>query len=91
MARQITLTDEQLAELQAKGLPLAIPGGGGREIIIQDGAAYRRMLRVLDELDIAESARICQERWEAMESGEDPGVPAREFLDQLKERLRQAG
>lgn len=86
MPDPITLTNEQLEKLRAKGLPLTFDVGG-QEVVIQDAEAYKRMLRVLNELEDAETARICMERLAKMESGEDPGIPARESIDELRKRF----
>ncbi len=90
MPEPIRLTDEQIEELRTKGLPLVVQVDG-REIIVQDGEAYRRTLRLLEELDNAENARICMERLEKLESGEDRGIPAEELIQQLRNRIRHAG
>lgn len=89
MPDPIRLTDEQLEEL-TRGLPQIVQIDG-REVVVQDAEAYQRMIHALDKLESAEIARICQERWEALQSGEDPGVSGDELLARLKQRLRQAG
>lgn len=91
MAKHLNITDEQFDELRRTGSPLVLPTGDGAEIVVQDAAAYRRMIEILDELDLSQSARICSERWRALQNGSDPGIPANEFFADLKRRLRRTG
>lgn len=90
MPRDLHLSDQQLEELRRTGSPLVLSIDGD-EIVVQNAAAYRRMVEILDEIDLAKSAAICAERWRAMEDGTDPGVSAEEFFTSLQQRLRHAG
>lgn len=90
MARNLNITDDQFEELCRTGSPLLLKADG-TEVVVQDAAAYRRMLEMLDEIDVARSAAICAERWKAMEDGADPGVSAEEFLASLRQQLHHAG
>lgn len=80
-----------MAELRESGGAMLIQLEGGGEFIVQDARAFRRMLQLLDALDMEETARECRESWERMESGAETGVPARQFLEELRRRIRQAG
>jgi hypothetical protein len=90
MKEDLTISGEQIEELRKSGAPLVVRVDG-EEVIVQDAAAYRRLIRILDEIDVAESARVCARRWEAMRSGGDAGVSASEFIAELRDRLRPAG
>jgi hypothetical protein len=91
MAKHIDISDEQFDELRRSGGPLILRAGDGSEVVVQDAAAYRRMVAILDELDIARSAEVCSERWRRLEDGSDPGVPAEALLADLRRRIRRTG
>ncbi|TVQ31939.1 MAG: hypothetical protein EA376_08105 [Phycisphaeraceae bacterium] len=91
MKEKIKISKEQLEELYRSGAPIVVPVEGGGEVVVQDADAYRRMLAVLNELDVIESARICSERWEAMRTAGDPGMPVADFFADVRRRLRPAG
>jgi len=91
MVRQLKLSDEQLEELQRTGEPLVVSMGDGPRLVVQSAEAYRRMIEFLDELDLAQSGRICSERWQAIQNGTDAGVSPEDFFAEIHRRLRPAG
>jgi hypothetical protein len=91
MAEGLRLTDEQLDELRRTGAPIVVRIGTGSGVVVQDAEAYKRLVGLLDELDVIQSAEICAERWRAMQDGTDPGVGVEEFFDSIRRRLRDAG
>lgn len=91
MSRNLPLSDEQFDELRRTGGPLVVSTDEGGEVVVQDAAAYRRMVEVLEEADLARTAAICEQRWRDLQSGADPGVSAAELIARIRDRLRQAG
>lgn len=89
MTNRLDISDEQVDELRRTGSPIVLRLPDGGELVVQDAAAYRRMIELLDEIDLAESGRICAERWQAMQTGDDPGVAAEVFLSDLRRTLRR--
>jgi hypothetical protein len=80
-----------LQELRRTGGPLVILTEEGNEVVVQDAAAYRRLLDLVREADLARTAAICEQRWRDLQSGADPGVSAEELIACIRQRLRQAG
>ena len=72
-----------IERLSETGRPEVLTVNGRAKVVIQDAAAYQKML---DELDLAESTRIVQERLASIERGE-PGVPAEEVFKAIRARL----
>ncbi|MCC7387713.1 MAG: hypothetical protein IT431_02995 [Phycisphaerales bacterium] len=91
MAKHLDISDEQLDELRRTGSPIVVHLPDGAELVVQDAAAYRRMIELLDEIDLAESGRICAERWQAIETGADPGATPEVFFADLRRKLRRTG
>ncbi len=71
---------ERLAET---GRPEVLTVNGRAKVVIQDAAAYQKML---DELDLADSTRIVQERLASIERGE-PGVSPAQVREAVLRRL----
>lgn len=89
MAEHLDLSDQQLAELRRTGGPLIVRLPDGEEVVIQDAAAYRRMIDVLEEIDLAESAKVCRDRLRAMQDGTDPGLsPERSSTTSIADSAR---
>jgi hypothetical protein len=91
MSRHLSLSDEQFEELRRTGGPLVVSTEEGGEVVVQDAAAYRRLLEVLHEADFARTAAICEQRWRDLQSGADSGVSAEELIARVRQRLQQAG
>lgn len=72
-----------LARLAATGRPEVLTVNGKARVVVQDAAAYQKML---EALDVIETERIVRERLAALERGE-PGVPADELLASVRKRL----
>lgn len=73
--------EQHLARLRETGRPEVLTVEGQRGVVIQDASAYKKLL---DELDLLESAQIIRERLAAIDRGER-GVP----LDEAFARIRQ--
>ncbi|MDX2148797.1 MAG: hypothetical protein SFZ23_14885 [Planctomycetota bacterium] len=72
-----------LERLAATGRPEVLTVNGKARVVVQDAAAYQKML---DALDAVETERIVRERLAAVERGE-PGIPADKVLADLRKRL----
>ena len=65
-----------IARLQASGMPEVLTVNGKASVVVQDVAAYQRMLDLIEELDAASTIRA---RLQSLERG-DPGIPAEQAL-----------
>lgn len=72
-----------IERLAATGRPEVLTVNGKASVVIQDAAAYQRML---DMLAAVETERLVRERLAAVERG-DPGVPAEKVLADVRKRL----
>jgi len=72
-----------LERLSATGRPEVLTINGKARVVIQDAAAYQRLLDALEELD---TTRILRERLKSLQSGE-PGVPAEQVLAEVRNTL----
>ena len=89
MPANLRLSEEQLDELRRTGSPLVVRLGEGAEVVVQDAEAYRRMIEFLDEIDLAESGRLCAERWQALQDGSDAGFSVEEFFSDVRHRISE--
>jgi hypothetical protein len=89
MAKHLNLTDEQYDELRRTGGPLIVRTDDGVDVVVQDAGAYRRILQLLDEIEIARIGRTCSERFETMQRAD--GMPAEDLIAEMRRRLRDAG
>jgi len=74
-------TTEFIRQLKETGAPVVLTVNGKAELVIQDAAAYQRLLELLEELGTVQTLR---ERLAAAHRGE--GRPVDEFFDELYER-----
>jgi prevent-host-death family protein len=74
-------TTEFIRQLKETGAPVVLTVNGKAELVIQDAAAYQKLLELLEELGTVQTLR---ERLAAARRGE--GRPVDEFFDELYER-----
>lgn len=72
-----------IERLAATGRPEVLTVNGKASVVIQDAAAYQKML---EALAVVETERLVRERLAAVEHGE-PGVPADKVLADVRKRL----
>lgn len=72
-----------IERLATTGRPEVLTVNGRASVVIQDAAAYQKML---DALAAVETERLVRERLAAVERGE-PGVPADKVLADVRKRL----
>jgi PHD/YefM family antitoxin component YafN of YafNO toxin-antitoxin module len=72
-----------IERLAATGRPEVLTVNGKASVVIQDAAAYQKML---EALAVVETERLVRERLAAVERGE-PGVPADKVLTDVRKRL----
>lgn len=72
-----------IERLEKTGRPEVLTVNGRAKLVVQDAAAYQRML---EELDLAESTRIVREQIASVERGE-PGVSPAEVRASVMARL----
>lgn len=77
--------DQHLARLKRTGEAELLTVGGRGEIVVQDAASYQRLL---DELEIAQSAAAIRRSLEQAKRGE--GRPLREAIAELMAKADQA-
>ncbi len=72
-----------ITRLRETGRPEVLTVNGEARLVVQDVAAYQKLL---DEVQQAEDAKIIRERLDEVKRGE-PGIPLDEALAQIAERL----
>jgi len=72
-----------LDRLSATGRPEVLTINGKARVVIQDAAAYQKLLDALEELD---TTRILRDRLKSQQSGE-PGVSAEQVLAEVRSTL----
>ncbi len=77
-----------IERLRATGLPEVLTINGKAKLVIQDAAAYQKMLDLIDELD---ATRILKQRLTSLDEGKpgEPGagVPADQVLKDVRRNL----
>jgi prevent-host-death family protein len=82
-----SLTDFQrnvktyIGRLKKTGRPVVLTVNGKAELVVQDAAAYQKLL---DLIDRAEAVAGIKHGLESMRSGE--GKPAREFMEEVRKK-----
>ncbi len=71
-------TREHIARLKETGKPEVLTVNGKAEVVVQDAAAYQKLL---DDLDYQETVEGIRQGLDSIERGE--GKPMREFLENL--------
>ena len=71
-----------IANLEKTGKPLVLTVNGKAKVVVQDAAAYQKMLELVARLDAMDGIR---EGLESMKKGK--GTPAREFFAGLREEV----
>lgn len=72
-----------LAHLAATGQPEVLTVNGKARVVIQDAAAYQKLM---DAVDAIEGEIVLRERLASLDRGE-PGVPASKVLADVRKRL----
>ncbi len=72
-----------LARLAKSGRPEVLTVNGHARVVVQDAAAYQRMLEIVESL---EAEKVIRARLAELESGTTT-VPAKEVLAELRTRL----
>ena len=72
-----------IERLRASGLPEVLTINGKAQIVIQDAAAYQKMLDLIDELD---ATRILKQRLASLHEGK-PGIPSDQVLKEVRRKL----
>lgn len=70
-----------LDRLSTTGRPEVLTVNGEARVVVQDVAAYQKML---DALDYAETVQILRERMAAIDAGE-PGIPAEQVFAEMRD------
>lgn len=74
-------TAEAIEQLKATGEPMVLTVNGKAEIVVQDAAAYQRMLELIDR---AEAIVGIRKGLQSVARGE--GIPAEEAFERLRTR-----
>lgn len=74
---------EHLERLAATGRPEVLTVNGKARVVVQDAAAYQKMVEAFDAM---ETERIVRERLASLDRKE-PGVPAEQVLADVRKRL----
>jgi PHD/YefM family antitoxin component YafN of YafNO toxin-antitoxin module len=74
---------EHIERLAATGRPEVLTINGKARVVVQDAAAYQKMV---DALDAVETERIVRERLSSLDRNE-AGVPADQVLTDVRKRL----
>ena len=74
-------TAEFIEQLAATGRPLALTVNGQAKVVVQDAAAYQKLLERAEQLELIEGLRASLE---SMRQGK--GRPAREFFEELRQK-----
>lgn len=72
-----------LARLAKSGRPEVLTVNGHARVVVQDAAAYQRMLEIVESI---EAEKVIRTRLAELEAGM-PAVPAKDVLAELKQRL----
>ena len=72
-----------LARLAKSGRPEVLTVNGHARVVVQDAAAYQRMLELVESI---EAEKVIRTRLAELEAGM-PAVPAKDVLAELKQRL----
>ncbi len=72
-----------IERLSETGRPEVLTVNGRARVVVQDAAAYQKLL---DAIDQADSERIIREQLAAIDRGE-PGIPAAEVFAEIRKRL----
>ena len=75
-------TAEFMGQLEATGRPLVLTVNGEAKIVVQDAAAYQKLLELVDRLEAIEGIR---KGLESMKAGR--GRPAHEVLEEIRVML----
>ncbi|MEQ9454446.1 MAG: hypothetical protein RLN76_07620 [Phycisphaeraceae bacterium] len=69
-----------IKRLRETGLPEVLTLNGKASVVVQDAAAYQKLL---DELEALDSIRVLRDRLAVLKAGE-PGVSAEALFEQLR-------
>ena len=72
-----------LTRLAKSGRPEVLTVNGHARVVVQDAAAYQRMLEIVESIEVE---KVIRTRLAELEAGM-PAVPAKEVLSELKQRL----
>jgi prevent-host-death family protein len=71
-------TAEVMQRMKETGKPVVLTVNGKAEVVVQDAAAYQRLMELADQAEMMEFLRQSKEEADAGQT-----VPAREFLSSL--------
>ena len=74
-------TSEFLKELKESGAPVVLTVNGKAEVVVQDAAAYQKLLELVEQLETIQTLR---KRLAAARRGE--GRPVDEFFEEMYEK-----
>jgi prevent-host-death family protein len=74
-------TSEFVKQLKETGSPVVLTVNGKPELVVQDAAAYQRLLELLEQ---SETVAVLRERLAAARQGQ--GRPVEEFFDELERK-----
>jgi prevent-host-death family protein len=74
-------TSEFLKQLKGSGAPVVLTVKGKAEVVVQDAAAYQKLLELVEQ---SETVRTLRERLAAARRGE--GRPVDEFFEEMYEK-----
>lgn len=74
---------KHLERLRATGKPEVLTVNGKASVVIQDAAAYQKLVEAIESIRVEQTIR---ERLASLDSGEE-GVPASEVLDEVRAKL----
>jgi prevent-host-death family protein len=78
-------TTEFVRQLKETGAPVVLTVNGKAELVVQDAAAYQKLIELVEEL---KTISILRERLAAAHRGE--GRPVDEFLDEMEQKYGSA-
>jgi len=80
-------TKRHVKRLKETNKPEILTVNGKAEIVVQDAAAYQRLL---DEVDYAQTVRTLRQRLESYHGGEE-GIPLDESFSRIRSKLGLSG
>jgi len=74
-------TPEFMKQLKQTGTPVVLTVNGKAELVVQDAAAYQKLLELVEQV---ETVKVLRERLAAARRGE--GRPVEEFFDEMEQK-----
>lgn len=79
---------EHLERLQKTGAPEVLTVNGRARVVVQDAAAYQKLLDAFNALDAADSQRIVDAELAKLDRGEK-GIPAKKVFADIRKRINR--